>query len=119
MTEIMLVEGVSDVLLISYFLQNVYGWKHKKDNKLQIGPLDEHEHIESLYKGENELILCGVGGNGKFARFVKEHRINDVIILQDISSVMIVTDRDEDSDAKIWRAIVTIQKHPYSKMKSG
>lgn len=105
MMEIMLVEGVSDVLLISYFLQNVYGWEHKKDNKLQIGPLDDHEHIESLSKGENELILCGVGGNGKFAHFVKEHRINDMIILQDIDSLMVVTDRDEDSDARIGRAI--------------
>ena len=34
MTEIILVEGVSDVQLISYFLQNVYGWKHEDDNKL-------------------------------------------------------------------------------------
>ena len=31
MTEIILVEGVSDVQLISYFLQNVYGWKHEND----------------------------------------------------------------------------------------
>lgn len=29
MTELVLVEGVSDVLLISYYLQNVYGWKHE------------------------------------------------------------------------------------------
>lgn len=56
MTEIMFVEGVSDVQLISYFLQNVYGWKHEKANKLRIVPLDEHEHIESLSKDENQLI---------------------------------------------------------------
>ena len=29
MTELVLVEGVSDVQLISYYLQNVYGWKHE------------------------------------------------------------------------------------------
>ena len=105
MTEIILVEGVSDVQLISYFLQNVYGWKHENDNKLGVTSIDDHEHIESLSKGENQLILCGVGGNGKFAGFVKEHRINDMIILQDIDSLMVVTDRDEDSDARIGRAI--------------
>ena len=105
MTEIILVEGVSDVQLISYFLQNVYGWKHENDNKLGVTPIDDHEHIESLSKGENQLILCGVGGNGKFAGFVKEYRINDMIILQDIDSLMVVTDRDEDSDARIGRAI--------------
>ena len=59
MTEIILVEGVSDVQLISYFLQNVYGWKHENDNKLGVTSIDDHEHIESLSKGENQLILCG------------------------------------------------------------
>ena len=29
MTELMLVEGVSDVQLISYYLQNVFCWKHE------------------------------------------------------------------------------------------
>jgi len=49
--------------------------------------------------------LCGVGGNGKFARFVEQHRINDMIIEKDISSVVVVTDRDEATDAKIGRLI--------------
>lgn len=31
MTELILVEGVSDVQLISYYLQNVYGWKHERE----------------------------------------------------------------------------------------
>ena len=48
MTELMLVEGVSDVQLISYYLQNVYGWKHEKDNRLGISSMDAHDHIESL-----------------------------------------------------------------------
>ena len=78
--ELILVEGVSDVQLISYYLQNVYGWKHEKSNKPGIAPLDEHEHIESLSK-------------------------NEKIIEQEISSLMVVTDRDEDSNAKIGRRI--------------
>ena len=48
MTEIVLVEGVSDVQLISYFLQNVYEWKHENSNDLGIVPLDKHENIEKL-----------------------------------------------------------------------
>lgn len=61
MTELMLVEGVSDVQLISYYLQNVYGWKHEKNNHLGIHSLDEHDHIESLSKEGSQLVLCGVG----------------------------------------------------------
>jgi len=104
-TELVLVEGVSDVQLISYYLQNVYGWKHEKDNILGIEPLDEHEHIESLSKDENQLVLCGVGGNGKFAHFVEQHRVNHMIIEEDISSLMVVTDRDDVSDVSVRRVI--------------
>ena len=50
MTELMLVEGESDVQLISYYLQNVYGWKHEQGNTLGIVKMDEHDHIESLSK---------------------------------------------------------------------
>ena len=49
MTELVLVEGVSDILLISYYLQKVYGWKSKNSNNLGITALEECEHIESLY----------------------------------------------------------------------
>ncbi len=105
MTELVLVEGVSDVQLISYYLQNVYGWKHENDNTLKMKPLDEYEHIESLSENGKQLILCGVGGNGKFAYFVERHRVNDMIVEKDISSLMVVTDRDEASDANVRRVI--------------
>ena len=105
MTELILVEGVSDVQLISYYLQNVYGWKHERENVLGIESLDEHEHIESLSKNGNQVVLCGVGGNGKFAHFVEQHRVNHIIVEKDISSLMVVTDRDEASDARIRNQI--------------
>ena len=105
MTELILVEGVSDVQLISYYLQNVYGWKHERENILGIEPLDEHEHIESLSKNGNQVVLCGVGGNGKFAHFVEQHRINYIVVEKEISSLVVVTDRDEASDAKIKNQI--------------
>lgn len=105
MTELMLVEGVSDVQLISYYLQNVYGWKYAKNNNLGIVSLDEHDHIESLSKAGSQLVLCGVGGNGRFAHFVEKHRINSMIIEREISSIMVVTDRDENSIPQIGRTI--------------
>ena len=105
MTELILVEGVSDVQLISYYLQNVYGWKYERENILGIESLDEHEHIESLSKNGNQVVLCGVGGNGKFAHFVEQHRINYIVVEKEISSLVVVTDRDEASDTKIKNQI--------------
>lgn len=110
MTELVLVEGVSDVQLISHYLQNVYGWNHERDNLLGIEPLDEHEHIESLSKNGNQLVLCGVGGNGKFAHFVERHRVNNMIVEKDISSLIVVTDRDDASDLRIRRVINNLLK---------
>lgn len=43
MTELVLVEGVSDLQLISYYLQKVYGWIYKKDNFLKITTLNNYE----------------------------------------------------------------------------
>lgn len=103
MTELMIVEGVSDVQLISYYMQNVFGWKYEKNNRLGVVPLDEYEHIESLSNEDNQLILCGVGGVGKINHFVEVHHVNDMLVERDISSVMIVADRDEKSDSKIRR----------------
>lgn len=105
MTELILVEGVSDVQLISYYLQNVYGWKHERENILGIESLDENEHIESLSKNGNQVVLCGVGGNGKFAHFVEHHRINYIVVEKEISSLVVVTDRDDASDARIRNQI--------------
>ncbi len=34
MTELMLVEGMTDIQLISYYLQNVYDWKYENNNNL-------------------------------------------------------------------------------------
>ena len=105
MTELILVEGVSDVQLISYYLQNVYDWKHEKENNLRMIPLDAHDHIENLSKNGNQLILCGVGGNGRFSHFIKQHRINSMIIEKEIASIMVVTDRDDEALPKMGRRI--------------
>lgn len=104
-TELLLVEGVSDVQFISYYLQNMYDWKHEKTNALKMEPMDSHEHIENLCKDDNHLILCGVGGNGRFKHFVDSHRINEIIIENEIQSVMVATDRDDDTKIKILRSI--------------
>lgn len=105
MTELLLVEGVSDVQLISYYLQNVYGWKHIKENDLGVVPVDQYEHIESLSNEDNQIVLCGVGGNGKISHFIEVHRLHAMIVEKDISSIMIVVDRDEESVAKIGKRI--------------
>ncbi len=105
MIELMLVEGVSDVQLISYYLQNIYGWKYEKNNHLGIAPMEAGERIENLSRDGNHLVVCGVGGNGRFKHFAEIHRINSMIVEREISSVMIVTDRDEDTDGKICRSL--------------
>lgn len=40
-------------------------------------------------------------GNGRFAHFIEQHRINSMIIEKEITSLMIVTDRDTEPIVKI------------------
>ncbi len=115
MMELILVEGVTDVQMLSYYLQNVYGWKYTNTNSLGIRADEgQKEHIENLIKGDDsQITLCGVGGTGKFNSFIQNHRINELIDERDISSVMLFTDRDSKSIAKI----VDENKKLFSKFK--
>lgn len=110
MTELVLVEGVSDLQLISYYLQKVYGWIYKKDNFLKITTLNNYEKIENLEKNCQELILCSVGGNTKFNQFINNHNLMNIIIEENISSIMIITDRDKESIGKITKNINNLFK---------
>lgn len=119
MTELILVEGVSDVQLISYYLQNVYGWKYEKNNVLGITLFDEREHLENLSKDGNNVVLCGVGGNGKFAHFVSTHQIYNMLREKDIASLMVVTDRDESPTIKIVRDVQKALREQLNVRASG
>lgn len=55
---------------------------------------------------EDECTMClGCLHNcPKFAYFVERHRVNDIIVEKDISSLMVVTDRDEASSGRLQRS---------------
>ena len=80
MIELVLVEGVSDVQLISYYLQNVYGWKYERDNILGTCP--------------EELVLEGCHGK------VGGWRQHCVVLCQVLCAVCAAVGKSTDSGAR-------------------
>ena len=68
MNSLILCEGKTDAVLLSYYLEKTCGWMHRKALKSLDIKADERKN-ESAYwysKGEENLLICGVGGKDNF-----------------------------------------------------
>lgn len=65
MKRIILCEGKTDAILISYFLKKVYGWSYTKDMVIRL-PVKRDNEVLNWYshpeKPGQELVIWGVGG---------------------------------------------------------
>ena len=104
MKSIILCEGPDDLWFISYYLYKTSGWTNKgKPQKLwksyQVNPLNEHQQVNYLQKGNDAAVVWCVGGKDSFSTpvsriintFVKE------IPSDSVDSIVIVRDRDNDN----------------------
>ena len=78
MKSLILCEGKTDAILISYLLCKQWGWswissKNKKFKNYQIDVSEiNNESAEWYIKDNNELLICGVGGNANFSNFFED-----------------------------------------------
>lgn len=100
MKNILICEGKSDAILISYYLNKVKGWKfHGKMDKRKITiPIRNSENEEANWYTLGEDILCiwGIGGNSNFEYAIEQIlRINRFANKEDaFDKIIIFTDRD-------------------------
>lgn len=108
MNRVLLCEGVTDAILLSYYLEKVSGWKYCKGPKnLEIKTKNRNESVNWYRKGEEYLLICGVGGKNNFAKFF-ETRIKNPIFMSDaFQKIVFVTDRDERADSEITNELYT------------
>lgn len=108
MNRVLLCEGVTDAILLSYYLEKVSGWKYCKGPKnLEIKTKNRNESVNWYRKGEEYLLICGVGGKNNFAKFF-ETRIKNPIFMSDaFQKIVFVTDRDERADSEIINELYT------------
>lgn len=108
MNSIILCEGRTDAILLSYYLIRIYGWEYvKKGPKkhLDIRP-SENQEINWYKKDNNYLMIFGVGGKDNFKNVIDKY-LSVVLMnyLQDDSfqKIVIMEDKDEGSVSKIQK----------------
>lgn len=75
MMRIILCEGKTDAILLSYYLERTKGWHHNKNPKKFRVKFSNNENraIYHYIKDDNELAICAVGGKDNFINFYKEY----------------------------------------------
>jgi len=77
MNKLILCEGKTDAIFLSYYLEHVCGWAHKFAKKdfpqgFVIEPdKRKGESVEWYNKEDDFLLICGVGGKDNFGSFIK------------------------------------------------
>lgn len=110
MITLILCEGKTDAVLLSYLLGKEAGWKHSPaKNPWRINEDDRKDESAYWYKrGEDYILICGVGGKNNFGNYF----INNLYqpILQGphkIDRLVYVIDKDKDSIVNLKNKIET------------
>lgn len=102
MKTLMLCEGKTDAILISYLLCKISGWNPTQaDKKMNIVVSEKNNESAYWYARENDkLLICGVGGKDKFAKFFFG-KIYDLICSyprsETFEKIIVIQDRDNES----------------------
>lgn len=103
MRSVILCEGSTDAILLSYYLNKVSGWKFckKAPEHLDIKQ-SEFDHTINWYKRDDDrLLICGVGGKDKMSSFFKEKIFSPMVKADAFSKIVLMLDRDDKSTESI------------------
>ncbi len=103
MNSLIMCEGKTDAILISYVLCKLSGWKINKAPKNFDFKIEERKN-QSIYwytKEDDWLLICGVGGVTEFANFFKTNIESMQLNTNFFSKLVIIVDKDENTNHKI------------------
>ncbi len=97
MNKIILCEGETDAILLSYYLGKTAGWSFCKKAPRNIAiKADAFEQSINWYqKGEDRLLICGVGGKDKMASFFRSKVLRPIVDAGAFSRFALILDRDD------------------------
>ncbi|WP_409967539.1 DUF3226 domain-containing protein [Bengtsoniella intestinalis] len=107
MINIILCEGKTDAILLSYYLCKTAGWTvlKKAPKGIDIKPKNQNQSA-FCYQRENDILLiCGVGGVTNFQKFIQDHIIQIMKNQRNISKVAIMVDRDDKAENDLLNEI--------------
>ena len=94
MNKLILCEGKTDAILLSYYLGKTAGWKFVKKGPsgLAIQQPNDNESISWYNKDDDYLLICGVGGKDNFGNFFDERIRIPLVTTNAFEKIAIITD---------------------------
>ena len=111
MNKLILCEGKTDAILLSYYLGCVQHWTPCKRGPKNFRISVDEKSGESAYwyqRGEDRLLICGVGGKDRFGGFFADKIRAAILDAQVFSKVALVTDRDDRQEEDITAEVCRI-----------
>lgn len=103
MRSVILCEGKTDAILLSYYLGRVYGWNplkgQPKNCRIETDCADQN--VDWYVHNNDNLLICAVGGNTNFGTFYHEKIERPLIDSDAFQKLVIITDHDNNTIRKI------------------
>ena len=121
MNKIILCEGETDAILLSYYLGKVAGWKFckKPPANIAIKPDAFEQSVNWYEKGDDRLLICAVGGKSSVRSFFKEKVLRPVVDAGAFSRIALILDRDESEIKSIEDHASSVFKPVISTMRNN
>jgi len=103
MNSVILCEGATDAVLLSYYLNKVSGWEFckKAPEHLDIRESEFEQSVNWYKRNNDKLLICGVGGKEKMGSFFREKIYSPMIKSNAFSKIVLILDRDKKSTDSI------------------
>jgi hypothetical protein len=106
MNSVILCEGPTDAILLSYYLGKMYGWSYSKKAPKSYTKIEteSNQEINWYKRGKDNLLIYGVGGKDNFVNVIKKYISQ---ILQNypeedsFSKIIILADKDDKDISEI------------------
>ena len=110
MNNLILCEGETDAILLSYYLQRTCGWNYVKRSPAGMDIKAETIHGESANwyrKGSDYLLICAVGSKSRFQCFFDEKIAPPLKSANTaaFSKIALIIDHDDEAEADIVKRI--------------
>ena len=115
MNKIILCEGMTDAILLSYYLDKVAAWEFCRKPPRNIAIKEGRDESVNWYeKGDDRLMICGVGGKDRMQAFFTDKILRPIVDAGAFSRMAVVLDRDdkelgsiEAHSSSIFKPVIT------------
>ena len=110
MNKLILCEGKTDAILLSYYLEKMCGWVYSKKGPRSVqiqGDESAGETVNWYRKKSDYLLICAVGSKNRFQTFYNAKIHRPLIDSDAFSKIAVIIDHDDESIADIEARIQT------------